>query len=63
MIQERQSESTKSEPDKSKLPAAKLAYHPPQFVNYGSVAKLTRGGAVASVADNGGNMMFVVVPL
>ena len=55
MNQERQSKQPANKANISNRPLTKLTYHPPQFISYGSVSKLTRGGA-GSVSDGGSGM-------
>ena len=43
MNQEKQSEKIRNGQNSNKPLQKKLAYHPPQFISYGSVSKLTRG--------------------
>ncbi len=57
MNQEKQSGQARREQTGNKRSSTKLAYHPPQFVSYGSVAKLTRGGGISEISDSGSNMM------
>jgi hypothetical protein len=43
---------------KSAQDRPRKAYHSPKLVDYGSLARLIKGGATSVVSDHGANMMY-----